>query len=216
MKYMSKVVLSAALFATAQLASASPFTVTKATFTPGSGYGAEWFWDEIGGGEKLDVVFSNAGFTTQNFNLSTVGSTASFKVGTVKFFEDDYLGLSGWSLKTYGIDSGETDNLNVSLALTFTNPTSAVNTFLTTGTATLGPVGDNGVDYSLNWSPMTVSFGNGGQYTISLNSLSFSDVGSQDLYATVKLTHAVPEPGSLALIGLGLAGAGFMRRRQVS
>jgi hypothetical protein len=217
---MSKVVLSAVLFAATQFASATPFTVTKATFAPGSGYGTEWPWDEIGGGEKLDVVFSNAGFMTQHFNLSTVGSTASFKVGTVKFLENDYLSWSwsDWSWKTYGIDSGETDKLNVSLALTFTNPTAVDNTFLTTGTAVLGRVGDSDVDYTLNWSPLIVNFGNGGEYTISLNSLSFNGASTipKDLNATVTLTRAVPEPGSLALIGLGLAGAGFMRRRRVS
>lgn len=211
MKAMSKVVLSAALFAAAQFASATPFTVTKATFTPGSGYGTEGYLSEIIGGSELDVVFSNAGFTTQNFNLSTVGSTASFKVGTVNFREnDDWFLIFG-----HGIDSGEMENLGVSLALTFTNPSSAVNTVLATGTATLGLVGDNAIDYSLNWSPMTVNFGNGGQYTISLDTLDFRNVGSKDLYATVKLTHAVPEPGSLALLGLGLAGAAFTRRRQV-
>jgi hypothetical protein len=211
MKAMSKAVLSACLFAATQFASATPFTVTNATFTPGSGYGTESSLDEIFDPEKLDVLFSNAGFTTQNFNLSTVGSTATFKVGTVKFREDDV----SWFFSTYGIGSGETNNLGVSLALTFTNPSSLVNTVLATGTAYVGRIGDNAVDYTLNWSPLTTNFGNNGQYSISLNSLSFSDVGSKDLYATVKLTHAVPEPGSLALLGLGLVGAGFMRRRQV-
>jgi hypothetical protein len=212
MKAMSRVVLSATLFAAAQFASATPFTVTGASFTPGSGYGTESYWDEISDHpSKLDVVFSSAGFTTQNFNLSTVGSTATFKVGTVNFREDD-----AWFLVwPHGIGNGEKDNLGVSLALTFTNPSSLVNTVHATGTATLGLVGDNDVDYTLSWSPLTANFGNGGQYSISLDTLSFRDVGTKDLYATVKLTHAVPEPGSLALLGLGLVGAGFMRRRQV-
>jgi hypothetical protein len=211
MKAMSKVVLSAALFAAAQFASATPFTVTGASFTPGSGYGTESYGSELDGGQKLDVVFSSTGFTTQNFNLSTVGSSTSFKVGTVNFREDD----AWFFIFGHGIDGGETDNLGVSLALNFTNPSSALNTILANGSATLGLIGDNAVDYHLNWNPVTANFGNGGQYSITLNSLNFQDVGTKDLYATVTLTHAVPEPGSLALLGLGLVGAGFMRRRQV-
>jgi hypothetical protein len=211
MKAMSKAVLSACLFAATQFASATPFTVTNAVFTPGSGYGTESYWNEISGGSELDVVFSNAGFTTQNFDLASVGSSVKFKVGTVNFREDDAYFLF-WP---YGIDNGETNNLGVSLALNLTNPSSLVNTVLATGTAKLGVVGDNAVDYTLSWSPLIANFGNGGQYSISLETLNFQDVGTKDLYATVKLTHAVPEPGSLALLGLGLVGAGFMRRRQV-
>lgn len=197
MKLLKKLLLiagAAGLLALAPAAQAVPFTVTGSSFTPASGYGDFSF-------NLLDVEFSNSGFSTQNFSLNNVGDSYTFRIGRV-------------TLEELYIYSGETNNLGVTANLTFTNPLGAIEHVLASGTASVGFVFDNAVDYSLVWAPTIVDFGTGGKFGITLGNLSFSNDGSLNEFATVTLL-AVPEPGSLALLGLGLAGVAALRRRAV-
>lgn len=217
-------------------AHAAPVTVT---LTGGSwGLGAGWASACLEKGcdptnTALNVTWSVADGLDTSFVLNAEGASQSILFGSGLLREEDNL-----------IGDREIDGLGLTARLEISSPEVPLEDNVATILATVGELKDNGegsgnVDLSVRFAPVWLPFSDGGELRIDLSPMTWNCQAkgacmfgsdqiqdSQFTRATFTLTKevpvslaavapiAVPEPSSIFLLSIGLAGMGLRLRRR--